>query len=104
MLQVPQTLLATWVSYPDFKELPNVLGPSKLPGWAGVTAGSVSLFMLIPLAAHVGIGALRATKLPRWGLAPPKLLLFPVIPFQLTRSITIYGNPAPSDQNYCYLR
>ena len=50
--------------------------------------------MVIPLAAQVGIGALKVIRLPRWGSAPLKLLLFTVIPLQATRSIAIYGDPA----------
>ena len=37
LLFVPKHLLAIWVSYFHFKELPNVLAPSKLPGWADVS-------------------------------------------------------------------
>ena len=85
------------------KELPDALAPSKLPGWAGVTAGSASPLMVVPLAAQVEIGALKVTRLPRWGLAPSKLPLFPKIQLQVSRSIAIF-DPTPSDQMCRYLR
>ena len=72
----PQTLLAIWVSCICLKELPNALAPSKLPGWAGVTAGKVSLFTVISLAAQVGTG-----------LAPSKFPLFSVIPLQVASNL-----------------
>ena len=65
-------------SYLHFKDLPYALAPSKLPGWAGVIAGSVSLFEEIALAAQLGIGALK-------------------VPVS-------FGDPSPSDKKYRYLQ
>ena len=52
------------------------------------------LFIVIPLAAQVGIGACKAARMPRWGLVPSKLLLFVVILLQATRRITIWNDLA----------